>query len=235
MNLTVIVPFFNEEKYLKESVSKLASAKIADEIFLVDDCSKDNSLKIAQELTSKFDNITLFKKNINEGKGSCLDFVKNKINTTHLIIHDADLEQNPFDIIEMFKIAKMSPEDLILGSRTIGKQNRRKMYKVLSFANFILCMLFNKINKSQITDISSGYLLYPSKFLKSINIEEKGFGLEVEIISKFLKTKNRIIELPIDYDGRTYSDGKKIKPIDGINILFKIIKFSIFSKLSSKH
>lgn len=226
MNLTVIVPFFNEEKYLKESVSKLASTKIADEIFLVDDCSEDNSLKIAQELTSEFDNITLFKKNINEGKGSCLNFVKDKINTTHLIIHDADLEQNPFDIIKMYKIANKNPADLILGSRTIGKQKRRKMYKVLSFANFILCLLFNKINKSQITDISSGYLLYPSNFLHSINIEEKGFGLEVEIISKFLQTKNKIIEVPIDYIGRSYSDGKKIKPLDGINILFKILKFN---------
>lgn len=225
MNLTVVVPFFNEEKYLRKSVLNLRSANIADHIFLVDDCSTDHSLEIAESLSREFENITLFKKNINEGKGSCLNFVKNKIITSHLIVHDADLEQNPLDIINMFELAKSNPSSLILGSRTIGKQNRKRMYKFLSLANFLLCKMFNILHWSQISDISSGYLLYSTEFLNSISLKEHGFGVEVEIISKFIKLQNNIIEVSIDYVGRTYSDGKKIKIIDGINIFYKIFKY----------
>jgi len=222
MDLTAVVPFYNEENYLKESVINLAGTKAAKFIFLVDDCSTDKSYEIAKSLSEQFENILLFKKNKNEGKGSCLNFVKNKISTSHVIVHDADLEQNPNDILIMFKKAKSNPTSLILGSRTIGVKKRQRKYKLLSIANIVLCKIFNLLHSSNISDISSGYLLYPTNFLNSISIEEYGFGIEVEILSKYLKLKNNIIEIPIDYIGRQYSSGKKIKLKDGINIFIKI-------------
>jgi glycosyltransferase involved in cell wall biosynthesis len=225
MNLTVVVPFYNEEKFLKESVSKLESVKVAKYIYLVDDCSTDNSLAVAKGLTKKYENVKLFTKNINEGKGSCLKYIQNQIETTHLIMHDADLEQNPFNISDIFNIAKENKNSLIIGSRTLGKANRIKKYKLLALANFILSVIFNLLHFSRISDISSGYIMYPVDFINSINIKEKGFGIEVEIISKFVKSNKNIIEIPIDYLGRTYADGKKIKISDGFNIFFKILKY----------
>ena len=225
MDLTVVVPIYNEEKHLRDSVINLVSTNVAKKIILVDDCSTDKSLMIAEKLCEQIENISLYKKNKNEGKGSCLNYVKDKITTSHLIVHDADLEQNPFDIIKMFELSKSNPNSLILGSRTTGKQKRNKMYKVLSLANYLLCKLFNILHKSNISDISSGYLLYSVEFFKSIIINENGFGIEVEIISKFIKNNENIIEVSIDYNGRTYTEGKKIKIYDGINILYKIFKY----------
>lgn len=229
MNLTVVVPFYNEEKYIESSVTNLEKTKVAKFIFLVDDCSTDKSSEIAENLSRRFENVLLFKKDKNEGKGSCLNFVKNNISTSHVIMHDADLEQNPNDIHHMFKQAKTNPTSLILGSRTIGVQKRKKMYKLLSIANLVLCKIFNLLNSSKISDISSGYLLYPTNFLNSISIQEFGFGIEVEILSKFLKLKKNIIETPIDYLGRTYSSGKKIKLTDGVNIFIKIFKYRFYT------
>ena len=74
----------------------------------------------------------------------------------------------------------------------------------------------------------------PTKFLKKHIYEESGFGLEVEILSKFLRTDNKIIETPINYQGRSYSEGKKIKIKDGINILLKIFKYSKIFNSNSK-
>lgn len=229
MDLTVVVPFYNEDRYLHKSVTDLEKTKVAKFIFLVDDCSTDKSYEIAESLSRKFENILLFKKQKNEGKGSCLNFVKNKISTSHVIVHDADLEQNPNDIHKMFKKAKSNPTSLILGSRTLGVQKREKMYKLLSIANIILCKIFNLLHSSNISDISSGYLLYPKDYLNTISIKEFGFGIEIEILSKFLKLKRNIIEIPIDYKGRTYSAGKKIKLIDGLNIFIKIFKYRFFN------
>ena len=65
-----------------------------------------------------------------------------------------------------------------------------------------------------------------SEVLKNLDIKEKGFAIEVEVLSKFLHRENKIIEVPINYDGRLYSEGKKIKFQDGVNILIKIIFYS---------
>ena len=225
MSLTIIVPFYNEEKNIKQSVTNLIQASVGDVIYLVDDCSTDRSLKIANELVKENKKLLLFQKKLNEGKGSCVKHVINEINTSHVIVHDADLEQNPYDIKDLINLSMENPEALILGSRIIGKIKRVKHYSFLTIANYILALLFSFVNFYRISDISSGYLLYPTKFLKSISLKEKGFGLEVEILSKFLKFNREIYEVPISYTGRKYSEGKKIKLKDGLNILFKIIKY----------
>ena len=122
------------------------------------------------------------------------------------------------------------PKDLILGSRTLGNIKRFKKYKGLVVINKIFTSLFSLLNSYKVSDIASCYMLMPTQFLKEYIYEEKGFGIEVEILSKFLKTKNRIIEIPINYSARSYSQGKKIKIKDGVNIFIKILKYRKLKK-----
>ena len=115
INLSVIVPFFNEEQFLDESVNRLLSNDIYTSIYLIDNNSTDNSYEIAKNLASNNEKIELFKTGKNKGKGSALAFSKNLIQTSHVVIHDADLEYFPEDIIEMFDLAKQnqkSPKEL---------------------------------------------------------------------------------------------------------------------------
>ena len=141
-------------------------------------------------------------------------------------MHDADLELNPVDLLKISHAAKVKRDSLIIGSRTLGQGDRVKMYKYLSFANQILSKLFNLLHSTKISDISSGYMMYSVDFLNSINIKERGFGIEVELLSKFVKS-NKNIEIPIDYLGKT-PEGKKIMLKDGINIFFKNYKVTFF-------
>ena len=94
------------------------------------------------------------------------------------------------------------------------------------FGNKILTILFSILNKYKISDIASCYWLVKVDSLKKINIGEQGFAIEVEVLSKFIKNKIDIIEVPIRYEGRSYEDGKKIKLSDGVKIFFKILKYS---------
>ena len=86
-------------------------------------------------------------------------------------------------------------------------------------------MLFSILNNYKVSDIASCYWLVKVDSLKKINIREKGFAIEVEVLSKFIKNEIEIIEVPIRYQGRSYEDGKKIKLSDGIKIFFKILKY----------
>ena len=224
--ITAIVPFLNEEKYLKESVNRLINTNLFQQIVLVNDNSTDSSREIAESICSKFDYIKLINLDVQKGKGNAIKVALEEVNTSHLIVHDADLEYFPSDIIDMFEVAKDNPSKLVLGSRTIGEKIRNNKYKITYYGNKYLTYFFSLINFYKLSDIASCYWLIETDVLKSLNINENGFGIEVEVLSKFLQKNKRIVEVPINYDGRLYSDGKKINVYDGILIFYKIIKYS---------
>ena len=225
-SISVIVPFFNEEVYLQKSVNRLLDINLFNEIILVDDGSVDSSAEIARKLEKDFSEIKLIVIESQTGKGNAVKTGLKFVNSTHIIIHDADLEYFPSDIPNMFDIAKKNPGCLVLGSRTIKGKKRVNRYKITYFANKLLTNIFSLINFYKVTDIASCYWLLETEILKKIDIKEKRFCIEVEVLSKFLKTNSKIIEVPIAYEGRLYSEGKKIKFLDGISILSKIIYYS---------
>ena len=224
--IAAIVPFLNEEDYLNESVKRLLETSLFEQIVLVNDGSSDKSVEIAKDLERKNYIIELIDLGTQHGKGYAIKTALEKINTSHLIVHDADLEYFPSDIPKMFEIAKKNKGCLVLGSRTIKGIERIKRYKITYFGNKLLTYLFSFINFYKVTDIASCYWLIETEMLKKIDIKERGFAIEVEVLSKYLKLNSNIVEIPIHYEGRLYSDGKKIKILDGMSIFLKIIKYS---------
>ena len=142
-SLTIIVPFYNEENTLLESVKGLINQNIASSIILVDDFSSDKSLSIAHEVKKLSEKIIVLEKAKNEGKGSAVIFAKPYITSSHIIVHDADLEYHPSDIVKLFEMAKQNPESLIIGTRTKEGIERQKIYKTLVFINKLFTLIFN--------------------------------------------------------------------------------------------
>tara|TARA_B100001057_G_C22545658_1_gene831439 strand:+ start:90 stop:839 length:750 start_codon:yes stop_codon:yes gene_type:complete len=224
--ISAIVPFLNEERYLEKSVLRLIETNLFEEIILINDKSTDKSKEIANMLCSKYNFLKLVNLKKQEGKGNAIRVGLEYVKTSHLIVHDADLEYFPSDIPEMFNESKNNQGTLILGSRTIGSKKRNNQYKITYYGNKYLTYFFSIINFYKVSDIASCYWLIETDILKSLDIKEKGFAIEVEVLSKVLQKKLNIIEVPINYDGRLFSDGKKINIKDGILIFFKIIKYS---------
>ena len=225
INLSVIVPFFNEEQFLEESVNRLLSNDIYSSIYLIDNNSNDNSYNIAKDLETKHEKIELHKTKKNKGKGAALEFGRNLIKTSHVVIHDADLEYFPEDIIKMFDVAQTNQNSLILGSRFIGSRKRENIYLRTYLANKVMSSFFSFVNFYKVTDVATCYKLMPSNFFVNTLLKENGFSIEIELLSKFLKYNKSILEVPIAYEGRSYSEGKKIKALDGIQYLLNTIKY----------
>lgn len=87
---------------------------------------------------------------------------------------------------------------------------------------------FSLVKSYKVSDVATCYKLMPAFFFKEVSIKEKGFSIEIEILSKFLKYNQSIIEVPIKYEGRSYNEGKKIKTSDGFKYLLSTIKYRIF-------
>ena len=224
-SLTVIVPFYNEETFLSESLHRLINTNLADKILLIDDCSNDKSAEIAKKFENNYKNISLIQSSVNTGKGGAMSLSVNNLDTDFVVVHDADLEYNPTDLIEMFNLAVDNPEHLILGTRFVGNKKRKNIYKRTYFANQFLSMFFSIIYGKKITDVATCYKMMSSNNFKKIEITENGFAVEIEILSKFLKTTKDLIEYPIDYTGRSYQEGKKIKLMDGFKYVYSIVKY----------
>ena len=147
------------------------------------------------------------------------------MNTSHVVIHDADLEYFPKDIVQMYEKALTNQNSLILGSRFIGSKKRENVYLRTYVANRIMSIFFSLVNFYWVSDVATCYKLMPSNFLKTISIKERGFSIEIEMLSKFLKYNRNIHEVPISYEGRSYEEGKKIKVSDGIMYILNTLKY----------
>ena len=227
-NLGVIVPFYNEKNTLAESIERLLNQNIFAEIILSDDNSNDGSDKIAKQYEDSNENIKYIKSLENKGKGNALNNAKDFITTKFVVIHDADLEYFPEDIVEMFEKAKTNPQSLIIGSRFIGNKERINIYRRTYFANKVMSLFFSLIHFCKISDIATCYNMMATKNFKEIELVENGFSIEIELVSKFLKKYKSIIEVPIKYEGRSYEEGKKIRPLDGLMYLINSIKYKIY-------
>jgi len=228
-NLCVIIPFYNEKRFLEESLKRVLNNDIYDQIILSDDCSDDGSELIAKGFSDKYEKILYIKSNENQGKGNALNQATPLTDTSHVVVHDADLEYFPSDIIEMFNSSKEYPESLILGSRFIGNKERKNVYFRTFIANKVMSLFFSLINFYNTTDVATCYKLMPASFFKNIDLVEKGFSIEIELLSKYLKINRSIVEVPIMYEGRSYSEGKKIKTSDGFKYLFNTLRYRIFN------
>tara|TARA_Y200000002_G_C22664833_1_gene657501 strand:- start:1262 stop:1960 length:699 start_codon:yes stop_codon:yes gene_type:complete len=226
--LTVIVPFYNEQDLLLKSVSRLNEQNIADNILLIDDSSSDKSYQIAESIQSQNPHIKLLKTKKNLGKGGAIKLGIENTESDYIIVHDADLEYDPKNIKTALDLAKEQNQEkiVILGSRFIGNIKRKNLYRRTFIANKFLSFLFSIFSGTNVSDVATCYKLISKNIYKNIEITKNGFEFEVEILSKSLKLADRYLEIPINYEGRSYKDGKKIKFSDGFKYIYAIISLN---------
>lgn len=225
--ISVIVPFFNEEKTLNEAIKALLKEGFADEIILVNDGSTDNSYKTANNLISKNKTIKLVNLKKNSGKGNAIKEGLKNCKYPFIGIYDADLEYNANDLKNMFSILVKEKFDFILGSRFLGIAERKNLYIRTYLANRFLSILFSIVFQKKITDIATCYKLFKKELIEKINLNEVDFSIEVEILAKLINLSKNYIEVPISYKARSYEEGKKIKFKDGFKYIVAIFKYRI--------
>ena len=229
MKISIIIPCFNEEKTLSQIIDKVLKFKSFEkEIIIVDDCSEDNTPHIINDLLIKFDEIKSIKHEKNYGKGAGIKSGV-KISTGDIIlIQDADLEYNPEDYDSLLEPFLKTDADVVYGSRFLGGRYVRLSFFWHYVANKFLTTLCNTFTNLNMTDMETGYKLFKSKAIKSIDLKEKSFGIEPEITIKLAKKKYNFYEVPISYSGRSYDEGKKIGLKDAFKAVYCIIRYRFF-------
>jgi len=230
MKLTIIIPIFNEEKFLSKLLELVLNQKlnVTKEIIAVDDCSKDRSKEILQNYKHKIDHIIYHNKN--SGKGAAIQSALKVSTGDIIIIQDADLEYDPNDYQKLINPILAGKTKVVYGSRVLNKKRYSdssftSLFRV--FANHVLTVFSNILNNQNLTDAHTCYKVFHKEVLKKIELKEKGFSFCPEITTKISNLNINIHEVPISYSGRSYLDGKKIKFSDGIEAIKSIIKYKL--------
>ena len=232
MKLSIIIPCFNEIKTIEKIIDKIINLKdLNKEIIVIDDCSTDGSRELLKtNLISKIDHLILNEKNY--GKGFCIIQAKSKISGDVVIIQDADLEYDPNDYYELIKPIAMKKTNVVYGSRVLGKKRYvGNSYISISriFFNHILTILSNILNSQNLTDAHTCYKVVKREIFDNIDLKEFSFSFCPELTTKLSKLNEKIFEIPINYVGREYNEGKKIKLKDGLIAIKALIKYRFFS------
>jgi len=223
MILSIVVPVYNEEKTLLkslQSLKELNSSLGKHEIVVINDGSTDNSSKILSENKNLYDK--LISNDSNKGKGYSIKRGLLESKGTHIIFHDSDLEYDPKDILKFEKIFSDFDADGIIGSRFNYGDYTRSHNILNKFANNILTLTFNLLYNTTFTDIYSCYFAFKKELLDPNQLQTMGFEQHAEILCKVIKKGEKFYEVPINYNGRSYKEGKKIKPHDFFFVLFQI-------------
>ncbi len=229
LKISIIIPAFNEESTIIELLKKVKEVEtegFEKEIIVVDDCSSDDTLLLLERNKNLY--TKLIKSKVNSGKGGAVK--KGLLNATgeYILFQDADLEYDPSDYQKLLKPVLNFKADIVIGSRLAASQLTRVYYFWHKLGNKFITFLFNVLNNTTFTDIYSCYLLFRSDLLKPEDLCSDGWDQQAEILSLIVSRGKSFYEVPVNYYGRTYEEGKKIRAHHAVAVLLTILRKRFF-------
>jgi glycosyltransferase involved in cell wall biosynthesis len=192
------------------------------QLIVVDDASQDGTREILESLRREL-GFTLIRQPQNRGKGSALRTGFVEVTGDIVVIQDADLEYSPEEYPVLIELICSGRADVVYGSRFLGR------HRVFLFTHYVgnrlLTLLTNVLYNTMLTDMETCFKVMRVDVLRSMTLKSNGFGVEPELTAKIFKRGYRVYELPITYDGRGYSEGKKITWKDGVAAIWTLLKY----------
>jgi glycosyltransferase involved in cell wall biosynthesis len=222
MNVTVVMPVFNEIDTIQAILQRVQQTGIPKEIITVDDGSTDGTRELLKNLNDGQVRVILHEKNM--GKGAAVRTGIQNATGEVIIIQDADLEYDPRDYPELLRPIEEGITKVVYGSRFLGGA-RRSLYFWNMVANKLLTFMTNILYNNILSDMETGYKVFIREAVKDIPLKAKRFDFEPEFTAKILKRRIHIYEVPIRFNPREYSEGKKIRAKDAFEAVWTLIKY----------
>jgi glycosyltransferase involved in cell wall biosynthesis len=223
MKLSIVVPVYNEVGNIQEILKRVAATKLASEILVVDDGSQDGSRELLAGLNGK-NHVRVILHPHNQGKGAAVRTGIEAAAGDVIMIQDADLEYNPRDYPELLRPIQDGIADVVYGSRFLGGPRRAVMFWHM-IANQLLTLMTNVLYNTILTDMETGYKIFRRQVVEGMKLRARRFDFEPEFTAKVLKRRYRIYEVPISFNPRDYTEGKKIKLQDAFVAVWTLLKY----------
>jgi glycosyltransferase involved in cell wall biosynthesis len=232
--LSVIVPCYNELATISELLRRVRACGVEKlEVIVVDDCSTDGTRDLLNgALKHLIDILVLHPEN--KGKGSAVATAMRAATGDIVVIQDADLEYDPAEYRLLLGPILENGADVVYGSRFISGARHRVLYFWHSIANRIITLASNMMTDLNLTDIETCFKMFRRELMKGIELCEPRFGFDPELTARLAHRELVFYEVGISYHGRTYAQGKKIRWTDALTVLWCILKYNSWGRLSAR-
>ncbi|MBI3733756.1 MAG: glycosyltransferase family 2 protein [Chloroflexi bacterium] len=226
MKVSVLIPAYNEKDTIAEVIRRVRAVPVDKEIIVIDDGSTDGTTQVLRQQEADGDLTVLYHER-NGGKGASVRLGISRASGDILIIQDADLEYDPRDYPALLQPILEGRASVVYGSRFLGGP-RKAMFFLHMVGNKLLTFMTSILFDTILSDMETGYKVFRADVVKSMPLNARRFEFEPEITARVLRKGIRIYEVPISYNGREYSEGKKITWRDGLIAMWTLLRYRFF-------
>jgi len=222
VKISVVIPVYNEINTVATVIQRVKNVPIEKEIIIVDDCSTDGTKEELRRLAAEDTTLKVIYQDHNRGKGAALREGFRHVTADIVIVQDADLEYYPEEYPKLIEPIVRGKADVVYGSRFLGTH---RVFTLSHFlGNKIINLIANILYNCIFTDMETCYKAFRTDIIKRLKLRSNSFGFEPEVTAKVMKRGCKVYEVPISYDGRSYTEGKKITWRDGFIALYWLLR-----------
>jgi ribosomal protein S27E len=235
--LSIIFPVFNEARYVAQVLEALIAkqVKIEKEIIVVESNSTDGTREIVRGFEGR-PGVRVIYEEKPRGKGHAVRTGLEAVTGSIILIQDADFEYDLDDYDALLEPILQRQTSFVLGSRSLGLDdwkvrkyaNNRVKGFLLNFAQVMFAKTFNAAYQKDTTDINTMFKVFRTECLEGVTLECDGFNLDIELVCKLVKRGYAPLEVPVNYVGRSFDEGKKISFVrDALPSYYAILKYRL--------
>lgn len=224
--LSVVVPVFNERDTVEAVLRRVREIPVRVELVVVDDASTDGTRDALRRLEEDglVDVLVLHEEN--RGKGAALREGFRRAGGDIVVVQDADLEYDPYELPWLMQPILRGRADAVFGSRFLGGPHRVHLFWHW-VGNRTLTLLSNALTDLNLTDMETCYKMVRRDLLETLPLRANRFGIEPELTARLAQARARVYEMPASYHGRSYEEGKKIRWTDGVAAFWHIFRANL--------
>jgi len=222
--IAVLIPCYNEEMTVKKVVEDYRRVLPSAFIYIYNNNSTDHTLEIAQKLADVDANI-IIRNEYRQGKGNVIRSMFRDIDADCYLMVDGDDTYPSENAPQMVECIINGQVDMVIGDRlstTYFTENKRHFHNM---GNILVRKLINKLFKSDVNDIMTGYRAFSKSFVKGFPVLAEGFEIETEMTIHAVDKNFYIKEIPVDYRDRPAGSESKLNTFsDGVKVLKTVFK-----------